>query len=215
VRLLLLALAAAASPALASGPACHCFRDRTFDPGRPTAADPYILATTRSSLLSAAFGADKASLVRAVMGGTSPDDLWVAHFAAARAGGDAEALLVAKADRGSWAKALAATPPAKLGAAFVALLANGAPPAALSAAAVDEVLTTRAGADAAAVRALRAAGATTEETILSTVVGAHLGRPAAEVLAPVRAGKQSWGALLTEAGIQPSRLDAIVRQRVR
>ena len=48
-----LALALAAllpAPGLAApAAACHCYRDRAFDPARPAAADPYILATTRSS----------------------------------------------------------------------------------------------------------------------------------------------------------------------
>jgi hypothetical protein len=44
---------------------CHCFRDRTFEPDRPAAADPYILATARSSLLSAAYGPPKRELVAA------------------------------------------------------------------------------------------------------------------------------------------------------
>ena len=71
-----LALAAALVAALPGVPraepagACHCYQDRAFDPGRPAAADPYILATTRSSLLSAAFGVEKRSLVAAVMSGT-------------------------------------------------------------------------------------------------------------------------------------------------
>ena len=51
-------LASNAAPTVA----CHCYQDRTFDPERPAAADPYILATTRSSLLSAAFGVDKRAL---------------------------------------------------------------------------------------------------------------------------------------------------------
>src|SRR5512138_3933537 len=108
MRALLLAVAVLPAAAAAAPTAnCHCFRDRAFDPARPAAADPYVLATTRSSLLSAALGPGKGSLVRAVMGGTAPDDLWVAHWAAARAGGDAGALLEAKGAKGSWKAALA------------------------------------------------------------------------------------------------------------
>ena len=78
----LLPVAGRAAPATA----CHCYQDRSFDPARPAAADPYILATTRSSLLSAAFGVDKRSLVSAVMTGTAAEDLWVASWAGARTG---------------------------------------------------------------------------------------------------------------------------------
>src|SRR5512137_1204551 len=116
---LLLALALLPAHAAAvSAPACHCFKDRTFDPIRPAAADPYILATTRSSLLSAAFGVPKADLVEAVMTGTDPDDLWVAHWAGARTGTGAGDLLAARQRAGSWQGALAGARAARLGPAF-------------------------------------------------------------------------------------------------
>ena len=93
-----LALAAALGPSPAAGQGaaagCHCFRDRTYDPARPAAADPYVLATSRSSLLSAAFAVPKAELVQGAMGGTAPEDAWVARWAGARAGRDAGALEV-------------------------------------------------------------------------------------------------------------------------
>ena len=39
----------ASKPEPAAG--CHCYRDWTYLADRPAAADPYILATSRSSLL--------------------------------------------------------------------------------------------------------------------------------------------------------------------
>src|SRR5512145_1248718 len=110
--LLLAALAACALPAAASAVptvTCHCFKNRSFDPADPPAADPYILAATRSSLLSAAFGVPKATLVRAVMTGTPPEDLWIAHWSAERTGREAAWLLGAIAETGSWRAALAGT----------------------------------------------------------------------------------------------------------
>src|SRR6266568_2914768 len=118
-----LPLAVSAAPA---GAACHCFTDRTSDPTRPSAADPYILATTRSSLLSAAFGVPKAELVRAVMSGTAAEDLWVAHWAGARLGRLAGTLLEAKAGSGSWKAALAGAGADKLGQGFAKQLGRGA-----------------------------------------------------------------------------------------
>jgi hypothetical protein len=107
--LLAVALAIGLPPVLALGEptaGCHCFRDRTYEPDRPAAADPYVLATARSSLLSAAFGVPKADLIRAVMGGAAPEDLWVAHAAAAWSGGTASELLEAREAKGSWPAAL-------------------------------------------------------------------------------------------------------------
>jgi hypothetical protein len=192
---------------------CHCFRDRTFELERPAAADPYVLATTRSSLLSAAFGPGKASLVQAVMTGTAPEDLWIAHFAAARAGGEAGALLDAKGARGAWKPALAGVK--GLDGAFAAALARGAPDAELAAIAVDDVLVRRAGATAEGVRAVRQAGASTEETILATVLSRKLATPPVPLVQKVRAGKATWGSVLNDAGIAPKQMDEIVRAMIR
>jgi hypothetical protein len=210
-----LALAALLHPALAAadptGP-CHCYRVRTFDPAQPEAADPYILATTRSSLLSAAFGPPKRELVAAVMTGTSPEDLWIAHWASPRAGREAGALLDAKAKRGSWKAALDG---AALPGRFSAALARGAPDADLAAIAVDDVLAARLGADPAELAAARAAGASTSEVILASLLAARLGTAPATILGPVKGGKATWGVALQALGLSPRDLDGAVRQAVR
>jgi hypothetical protein len=202
---------AAARPESTAG--CHCFRDRTFEPARPGAADPYILATTRSSLLSASFGVSKAELVRAVMTGTAPEDLWIAYWAAARAKSTASGLLDARARKGSWRAALAGA--GTLGAGFDAALARDAAPAELAALAVDDVLTGRARASPAAIRAIRAAGAGTEELVVATVLSAKLGAPVLPLVVEVKAGRTTWGKVLDDAGIEPGQLDALVRGMVR
>jgi len=200
-----------AAPAATGG--CHCYRDRTFEPDRPAAADPYVLATTRSSLLSAAFGVDKRSLVATVMTGTPAEDLWVAHWAGARTGRPAEALLALREDRGTWAAALQGLP--GLTGAAAAALAAGADARALASLAVDEVLVSRMGAAATAVQALRAGGASPEERILASALAAHLGTPTGPLAAEVRAGRTTWGRIITEAGLVPKDLDGLVRRLVR
>jgi hypothetical protein len=209
--LLVAAFPAAARPEPAA--ACHCYQDRTFDPERPAAADPYVLATTRSSLLSAAFGVDKRSLVGAVMTGTAAEELWVAHWAGARTGRPAAALLAARQDQGSWAAALEGLP--GLDAPFAAALAGGADARALAALAVDGVLVARLHAAPAALRALRDAGASPEERILATVLAAQLSAPTAPLVAHVRAGQATWGQVLRDAGLAPKDLDGLIRRLVR
>jgi len=201
----------AARPEATTG--CHCFRDRTFDPARPGAADDYILATARSSLLSAAFGVAKRQLVVDVMGGTPPEDLWIAHWAAARTKRTADALLAAKKEAGAWRRAL---PPAgALGEPFDAALARGAPDAELAALAVDDVLATRVKADPKVLHALRAAGASTEEVVVATVLSAKIAAPVLPLLVQVKAGRATWGSVLADSGIEPGQLDGLVRTMVR
>jgi hypothetical protein len=213
-RLLALSLALVA-PAASAAPTvtCHCFRNRSFDPADPPAADPYILAATRSSLLSAAFGVPKAGLVRAVMAGTPPEDLWVAHWSAAKTGRAADGLLEALMLTGSWRAALGGLrglPPE-----FEAQLARGAPRANLAAFAIDDVLAARLGAEPGAVRALREVGATSEQVIAASFLAPRLKVRGVDLLARFRDGKATWGTLLREAGLAPEELDAAVRQSVR
>lgn len=212
----LLSAALALAPAAAraeSTAGCHCFQDRSFEPARPGAADAYILATTRSSLLSAAFGVAKGTLVRAVMTGTAPEDLWVAHWAAARARRGAGDLLDARAAKGSWRAALAGAGP--FGERFDAALARDGSPAELAAVAVDDVLVGRAKASPASLAALRAAGASTEEAVVATVLSAKLAAPVLPLVAEVKAGRATWGSVLHDAGIEPKQLDGLVRAMVR
>lgn len=210
----IVALQLAPDPAVAEPTvACHCFRNRSFDPADPEAADPYILATARSSLLSASLGVPKASLVRAVMSGTAAEDLWVAHWAGARTGKDPDSLLEAIAGSRSWTGVLAGAK--NLPEAFGAALARGGTSAELAAIAIDDVLVNRLAAAPDVILALRSAGATSEQVILSTFLGARLQRPAAEVLSTFRSGKASWGALLRDAGLAPDAIDAAMRTSLR
>ncbi len=217
MRSLILAatLAAALPPAALAAPTvdCHCFQDRTWDPAAPASADPYVLATTRSSLLSASFGVGKGNLVRAVMGGVQADDLWIAYWAGARAGRDPDALLAAREKRRSWKAALSGAK--GLGPAFDAALASGVADAALSAVAIDDVLLGRLGANAEDVALLRAAGARSEEVVLAAVLSVRLRTPAMPILARVRAGQATWGSTLRGAGLAPQDMDAVVRALVR
>ena len=214
----LLALAALLPlPALAEAAptaACHCFQDRTWEPERPGAADPYVLATTRSSLLSAAFGVPKRALVAAVMGGTPAEDLWVSRWAGARLGQDPDDLLASRRAQGGWGPALAGAA-ASLPPAFAAALRRGGDPVALAALAVDDVLVSRLGLGAAALDGLRATGAPTEQVVLAAVLQRHLGAPARPLLAEVRAGRTTWGQVLHDSGLTPKELDGLVRRLVR
>ncbi|HET7754965.1 MAG TPA: hypothetical protein VFK85_13735 [Anaeromyxobacteraceae bacterium] len=208
-----LALAAPSRAAADQAAGCHCFRDRAYDPARPTAADPYILATTRSSTLAAVFGAEKAALIRVVMTGTSADDLWIAHWAGARVGKEPMQLLAAKGAAGAWKKAFAAADRDALGEIFVERLAKNAADADLAAVAVDDVVVSRLRASPDLVHVTRAAGAGSPELILTLLLAPRLKVGPPELLAAVKNGK-SWGALLTEAGIAPRDIDDVVKAAV-
>ncbi len=206
-------LAAASSARAEDTTGCHCFRERTFDPDRPSAADPYVLATARSSLLSAAFGPSKAALIKKVMSGTAAEHLWVAYFAAVRSGADPEALLAAREGKGSWKAALADVK--GLGKDLDAALSRGAGDTELAGLAVDDALALRLGAERSTLAALRAAGASSEEAIVATLISIRISAPALPLLVQVKAGRATWGSVLRDCGLAPADLDGFVRANLR
>jgi hypothetical protein len=185
---------------------CHCFTDRTFDPARPAVADPYFLATTQNSFISAVFNIDKKSIVMKKQTGTSADDLWIAHGIAARTGGAVEDLLDARQRKAGWKEIIASfhIAPKTLGARFQRELQARAPDSRLAGAVVDDLFARYHLLDDTELATMRKRGATNQELIIATVIGAKLRRPAGDVFQVVKRGTKSWGALLHEAHIAPA-----------
>ena len=81
------------SSPVATAITCHCFIDRSYDPARPSLADPYLLATAQNSFFAALFNVDKKTIVMKKQAGGSSDDLWVAYWVASKSGRTAETIL--------------------------------------------------------------------------------------------------------------------------
>lgn len=223
MRTLLLALAPALAlnlivpPLEALAVSCHCFRDRSFDPGRPGAADPYVLATAQNSVMAAAFGLEKRVIVQAKMTGSANEDLWLAHFLASRTGLTASELLDARARSGSWAEALGGlgVEPERVGGHLAGVLRRASTDATLASAVVDAVAAEKLGAAAEAVEDLRSRGATDAETVASVLLFRLTERAPSELLAQVRSGAATWGALFHAAGVEPPNIDDAVGRLLR
>jgi hypothetical protein len=214
--LLLLVLEFGAAPALAA-PAiqCHCFQDRSFNPAKPDALDPYLLATTRNSLFAIVFDQDKKTVVRARMSGTSAEDLWTTYFLAARAGVPADTVAGLRHEGLAWPAVVQQLrlSPAALGEIFAARLRGGADTPELAAAAVDTALTERLRVAAPELAALRTAGAGDAETVLAVFLGRKTGRSAADILTQVRGG-ETWGALYDRTGLVPAATEQELRSLI-
>lgn len=215
--LLALALALAVPPVGALAVSCHCFRDRFFDPGRPGAADPYVLATAQNSVMAAAFGLEKRAIVQAKMTGSANEDLWLAHFVAARTGLTAAELLDARARSGSWAGALSGlgVEPERVGGRLAGLLRRASTDAALASAVVDAVAAEGLQATGEDLEALRGAGASDAETVAAVLLSRLTERAPAGLFAEVRSGASTWGALFHEAGVEPPNIDEAARKLLR
>ena len=176
---------------------------------RPAAADPYILATAQNSLLAAAFGLPKKEVVRAKMAGASGERLWVVHYLASRSGLAPAQIDAAREQAPDWQAALTALrlDPALLSPRFVAALRAAGSDEALAVAAADATLESRLGAAPAAIEALRAAGASSQEVILALFLGLRTGRPAGELFSRAKSGQATWGEILHAAGIEAGNID--------
>jgi hypothetical protein len=187
---------------------CHCFTDRSYNPAKPTIADPYFLATSQNSFFAAVFGVDKRSIVMQKQKGAAADDLWIAHWIASRTGAAAEDLLQKK---GTWKEAIAPLSPSakKMGLHFFeALNARHPSTPRLAEAVVDELLRGHKLLDKAELKSLRTAAASNQEIILASLLATKTRHPASQILRLAKGAAGSWGELLMRAGIDPSEMQA-------
>ncbi len=197
--LFMLPISAHAIPAIT----CHCFTDRSYEPTRPAAADPYFLATTQNSFFATVFNTDKKSIVMKKQQGTSPDDLWIAYWVASKSGSSAHSLLQAKSKSDSWKNV---TAPLRLsskilGSGFSGALNTDGSASQLSKAVVDEIFIQNQLLGEWDLDSLRKAGATNQELIIVTVIATKMKQPARQLYLEVKSGAKTWGALLSAAKI--------------
>ena len=182
---------------------CHCFTDRSYDASRPAAADPYFLATTQNSFFAQVFNTDKKNIVMKKQQGTSPDDLWIAYWVASKTGGAPEALLQAKQKSEAWKDAIAqmGLPLKTLGTRFSSALQAKSSPVQLAQVAVDDLFVRYRLLGEIELAGVRQAGASNQELIISSLIGAKTRQPAKKIFLQVKNGSKTWGALLNEAKI--------------
>ena len=183
---------------------CHCFKERSFKPAQPASADPYILATTRNSLLAAAAGIDKGTVVRQRMTGATETDLWLSNYLSTRVDNrSADQLLDARDQASSWAAAFDAMNlnTEKLGSLFqTARKADDADGMARSLA--DPVLGRAFTIPEPTLAQMRDTGANIAETALSLYLTGQLNQTPESIFSEVKEGKKTWGVLLNSLGIK-------------
>ena len=199
ILLLVIPLPALAIPTIT----CHCFTDRSFNPAQPALADPYFLATTQNSFFATLFNVDKKTIVMKKQQGTSSDDLWVAYWVASRATVSVESLLQSKEAKEAWPEVIASLriPSKKLGSRFASALNSKTSTARLAEAVVDELFLRYRLLTDAELAAMRKAGASNQELIITTLIAGRIRQPARQIFAEVKNGAKTWGSLLEGARI--------------
>lgn len=195
-----------ALPAAASAVTCHCFTDRSFDPARPTLADPYFLAATQNSFFAAVFRVEKKSIVLKKQQGRSSQELWAAYWLGSRSGADPDALMRERKTKGGWRQvaALQGLAAKNQGSRVAAAFAADASDDALADAIVDDLLIRYRFHGENELAGLRKAGAGNQELILAGLISAKTRRAALSIYREVRGGSISWGGELQRAKIDPA-----------
>jgi hypothetical protein len=198
--LFVLPLRAAATPAIT----CHCFTDRSFDPGSPAKADPYFRATAQNTFMALVFNCDKKSIVMKKQQGTSSDDMWVAFWVAAHTSSSADVLLQKKGSGGAWKNIC---PQVKtLGPRFLTALNANAGAARLAEIVADEQIVRHRLLTSTDVAALRQEAVSSQDLILAGIVSAKTRLPARQVYLEVKRGTKTWGSFLSGAGLDAGNL---------
>jgi hypothetical protein len=206
VMLLLLPISSPAAPAIT----CHCFTERTYDASRPALADPYFLATTQNSLFAVFFNVDKQTVMMKKQSGCSSDDLWIAYWVASRSGVSGETMLAERGKKKSWKEVVIplGLPAKTIGERFSAEVASGASSALLAQYVVDGVLVRHRLLGEQELAVLRKEWASNQEVIIAALIAERVKRPAFNIYRDVKKGSKSWGSLLVEANIQPSKIQS-------
>jgi hypothetical protein len=194
--------------------ACHCFKDRSFDPANPGKSDEYLLATTQNSFLAAVFNIDKKYVVKTKMSGGSGTDLWIAHFLAQKTGIDAQILMSDRRTAGSWKSVVSQKKieVSSLGQPFQKALTAGAADEHLAAVIADQMLVARFNTKPAALKKLRDSGATTKEVILAAFLSLKSGHSSFNYYDSVAKNKSTWDIHLNSLGITAKEVELEIKK---
>lgn len=201
ILLILLPMPALAIPAIT----CHCFTERSYQPSRPAAADPYFLATAQNSFFAVVFNVEKKNIVIKKQQGTSSDDLWIAYWVSSGSGKSPDVLLGSRQNRDNWNEVIAPLhlPAKSLGTRFAKALSMKSTSGHLAEAVVDELFIRYRLMGEAELAAIRQAGASSQELIIARLIASKTGQSANQVYLEVKKGAGTWGSLLQRVNIDP------------
>jgi hypothetical protein len=176
---------------------CHCFQNRTYDHKDRAAADPYFLASSQSSFVSAIYDVEKRALVMAKMSGANNDYLWILYDLAKRTGQSSKQVAAIHKQENNWTKTFEklGQSPQSLGKDY---WASGSEPRQLANLIVDDHLIRFFSVSKTDIQNWRDKGLNRKEIILGNILD---GKPV-DLYNQVNSQMKSWGQLLDEQGLK-------------
>ncbi len=186
--------------------ACHCFRQREYDPKARFSADDYILATSFNSLTAAYFKISKKQLVIYKMkGGIQENDLLTGLYLARTKNLELEKLLAARAREKSWKKVVSSFPALADDHRdrLIAMLRKSRSASQCGAFVADKMLADFYRLPAAKVVAARKQGLNVKEMALVFFLARTRDLPAKKLMEQVRKAGRSWSEVAFYLGFSP------------
>jgi len=195
--------------------ACHCFKNRTYNPTDKFAADDYLLATSFNSLIAKVFALPKREVVLLKMqGGVDENDLLVGLHIAAATKVDLPKLLALRQQKKSWQQILASQ---DMGAAnrndpLLAAIKAGIPDVRAGQMVGDGLIARFYGATTAEIAVLRASGLKSREIALLFLLARTSAQVPQKIAALRSEAEQSWGEIAADLGIEPAMAGKLVNE---
>jgi len=186
--------------------ACHCFRDRSYDPAHRFAADDYLLATSYNSLMARTFGISKGEIIMKKMrGGVNGNDLLISLFLGSACSRPYPLLLSIRADGGSWQQIARSACGGRDNGPILAALQRDDRKAAL-AGITDFMLEKRYPDTGEVIKKIRASLADNKKVALVLVLAEQTGLSPDQILRLYTAENRSFAQIAHEHGLSPEQV---------
>jgi len=194
---------------------CHCFKDRTFNPADPWAADDYILATCFNSFLSRSFDVPKREIVMLKMKeGVGQDDLLVGLQISRITGTDLQQLLGPRRQGIGWSAIIADLLPNDTlkKNRFLDATRLGLPVAEVGAIIADIRIGELFGVEEQTIQQLRKNGLSEKEMTLVLILAHVENQKPAMLVDQHDKENRSWSAIAAGFGIEPAAAGKLILQ---
>lgn len=197
--------------------ACHCFRNRTFNPQDKASSDDYLLTTTTNSLIASEFDIPKRQIImRKMRDGVKNVDLITALYLARESGINAARLLEMKQEK-PWSEVINMLKTSKAMPQDDSLSQpslEGNTDKQIAETILNRIIVHRFAPGPDAIANIRDKGFTLKEIIVVLTLAEHSGKAAMEIARLHTADQQSWSEIAHSMGLQPAEVGKLLEKEM-